>query len=399
MFVKIFNWVSFCFWFLVNNWLLFRFCFFCRSFFWRRHCHNFFDIDFTGYTWNCDWPVFKNLWMNFTKYTNLFSVNHDCSLTTRNESWIITFSNFVLMIKEVQERRNFAGSTVKVSIASSSHKAKTLTSSCSCIFLLAKVSNFSDFENFVRENCVSRSAFCSEQRSDDRRANELIVFAHWIWNFDDFWIVDIHFFDIVFFASKVIEDHFLISKTYHDVLCLSWEQCQRHQTTDCKVIWFFSIEVIKPNTDHYIFNNINFVKEVVSEWCRPYCKFNITIYISCFNFVAHSYKSFNNLFFCKWRTKKLVDILKNSFCRLLEIEWSTDWFSKSCFIWMFNFNRTDCITTVSKVTGNNVCSKHQVCHVVTSKFYHQVFVSNLNSAQSCTVDNWCHRHYFVIIIC
>ena len=63
--------------------------------------HQAFKVNFAGGTRCCNAPVFKNLRIYFAEYANLFVSNHNCSLTSNNKAWIITFYNLVLVVKEV----------------------------------------------------------------------------------------------------------------------------------------------------------------------------------------------------------------------------------------------------------------------------------------------------------
>ena len=65
---------------------------------------------------------------------------------------------------------------------------------------------------------------------------------------------------------------------------------------------------------------------------------------------------------------------------------------------MVNLYRKDFVTCIGKVTGNDVCGKHKVLHVGTGKLNNEFLVADFNLPQSCAVDDWCHTHYFTIII-
>ncbi len=70
------------------------------------------------------------------------------------------------------------------------------------------------------------------------------------------------------YPSKIIKNHFLIAKTNHQRFCLAAEIRYRKKATDCKITWFFWFKGFKISAYHYIFNYINFMKEIIAVWCR-----------------------------------------------------------------------------------------------------------------------------------
>ena len=61
-------------------------------------------------------------------------------------------------------------------------------------------------------------------------------------------------------------------------------------------------------------------------------------------------------------------------------------------------NRFNFITLIRKITCYDVSRQNQVFNIITSELNHQVLVTNLNSTQSCAIDNRCHRKHFVFSI-
>ena len=328
--------------------------------------------------------------MNFAEDADFFAVCKNSGLSSRNEARIVAFRNFVCVVKEIQQCRNFTCCIIEVCIACSCKKSQILARSCAGVFFFAKVGNFTDFKNFMRENCVCRFAFRTKQGRKNVRADELIVFAHRICNFNDVLRVYEHIVDVVFLASDVVKNHFLITKTDHQRFCFTAEIRYWKKATDCKVRRCFRFKIFKTGTNHYVFNNVDFVKEVVSVRSREKRKFYvISVFLSSYG-TAHSCKRVNDFFLCKISTQKLVYSAEFCLCRRLIIERNYDIFSKTSFIRVLYADWFNFISAVSKIARNNVCRKDKVFHIVTGKFNHKSLVAYLNCTERCTINNRCH---------
>ena len=177
-----------------------------------------------------------------------------------------------------------------------------LACNCTSIFIFLKICNLTDFKNLVRVHSICRTGFSAAKARQNLWADKLIVFAHWVCNFNNLRTVNQHIVDVVFFRTNIVENHFLISKTNHQSLCFAAELSKWKKAANSEVLWSAWLECSNIAANHNIFNDINFVEEVVAVRSRRESNF-VTFNFNC---ASHACKSINNLRHIKIASKQLV---------------------------------------------------------------------------------------------
>ena len=192
------------------------------------------------------------------------------------------------------------------------------------------------------------------------------------------------------FASEIVENHLLIAQACHNRLCFAAVNCERQKATDSEIARSSWCEIIQALTNHNIFDNVNFMQEIVSVRGWFHCENSVVVVSTNVYRIAHLQKCVFNFFCRQVYAELLVDCAQTCCRRLLEIERNCDFFAESCFIRVNDFYRLNLISCVRKIASHDVRRKDKAFHLATSKLNEQIFVADLNSAELCAVDNRSH---------
>ena len=135
--------------------------------------------------------------MDFAKDSGFVAIHQNVCLPPGNKARVIALCHLVFVVKVVQQRAHFACGAVEVGVVCARQKAKALYGAGASVFLaVINIGDFSHLEDFVRVHRVAALTFGLEQACDDGRADELVVFAHRICDFDNVLSVYAHVVDV-----------------------------------------------------------------------------------------------------------------------------------------------------------------------------------------------------------